>query len=113
MRRGMVARDLVPPLPIDRGSDLVTNAQLTGRDCADVRDDAISRLLRVLDPDSTIPRGDRAGVAYLTAGLGVERCAIDEHLDGFTFAHSVDGASVLAQSRDLSGRGLLVVPGEL
>src|SRR5262245_16767118 len=72
------------------------------------------KLLRVADGETRGARGELAGVADLTATLGVERRAREDHHRFVAGGNLVDRAAVLQQRDDLEFvGGLLVVTEEL
>ena len=90
MGGGVMAHDLAPSLLVDRRSRLLAGHDVAGDDSPDVRDDAIGGFLSVVDAEAPAGRDDEAGVADLTAGLRVERRALEKHLDLFSLAGSFD-----------------------
>src|SRR5512133_385648 len=77
--RGVVAPDAVASLGVDRGGDAVAFGELAARDFGAVQDErARDAVLRVEDAQlrAAVSGREDAGVAHLTAGLGVERRAV-------------------------------------
>jgi hypothetical protein len=60
-----------------------------------VRDEAVGALLHVLDNRAAALADHRAGVADLTAGLGVERRLVDDDSDAFAGTGRLDAVAVL------------------
>ena len=79
------------PLGVDGGGDELTGLGLAAGEDALVHPELLADLLDVVDPHLEAGGGDHAAVAQLSAGLGVERGAVEQELHRVPLAGDVDG----------------------
>ena len=79
----MVEHDRLPPRHVDAGRDHVTAAQrLRAVPAAGMAEKHAAHLQRVADLEAARGAGQRASIAHLPAGLGVERRAVEDQQAG-------------------------------
>src|SRR5690606_32173500 len=94
VRRRMVEANRFAPLAVDRGVEPVADAHGAAGDRADVAERR-AELLRILDAKLAAVRAAKlAGVADLTAALGVERRAIEHDGAARARVEPLDGMAV-------------------
>jgi hypothetical protein len=104
MGRGVIAADAVAADAVDRGRDGVAFGDAPLPQDRVVHDHAGSPVARIGHLEFARRGNDRAGIADLAAGLGVERRAVE---------HDLDPVTVTRQRDDGCFRSVFVATGEL
>src|SRR3979409_167798 len=99
--RGVVAHDLMPAAGVDSCRGRLPDANLSRGDRSHMSDRALSRLLRVFDPDASTRRGDGSGVADLAAGLAVKGGALEKDLDSIAFCCALGRTAIYTKGDHL------------
>src|SRR5690348_7464239 len=100
VRRAVIQRDRAPALAINRCIQSISNPDCSLRELADVRMRGAT-LLRVRNDEAHTNTGKHARVAHLSARLGVERRAIENHLAFLTLVQGINGLSALQQDDNM------------
>ncbi len=109
MGTGVIAADRRPPTHVDRGGRLLTGGDRAGHPASQMTTQVRQRVGGVEHLESARLCGDRAGVADLASGLGVEGGAVEEHLDESLPVGAVD----VEQFENTGLRDVLDISGEL
>ena len=114
MGRGVVGAGRGAARVIDVEIDHLADLHRAALERADMEEEAVELLLRVLDGEAGAVRaGDDPAIADLAAGLGIERRLVDDDGAALAGLQRLDALAVLDQRHDLAGGGLGLVTEEL
>src|SRR5262249_48792993 len=100
VRRAVIERNRAPPLTIDLCIQSISNPDRSLGELADVRMRSAT-LLRVRNDEAHSNTSKSTCIAHLSARLGVEGRAVENHLAFLTLVQGINGRSVFQQGDDV------------